>query len=169
MNRVLLFFAFLWKNCLIAQVGVLVPPEVVITAFEKQYPKKVAYWSIEYNNKNSNVYFEAKFNATTKIKGYTLFDQNGNFVSYKERVSSKVLPKIALDYLKKNYSVKRVSKSKSKGKPKYKTIPFSASEVFSAVDAKGQKRYEVKTQKEGKIYNVIFDSIGEFRKRSQIH
>ncbi|WP_228012031.1 PepSY-like domain-containing protein [Flavobacterium hungaricum] len=155
-----------------SQAGILVPPEVVTTAFEKQYPKKSAYWSIEYSSNSSDVYFEAKFNTDAKAKGYALFDQKGNFVSYKEQVSNKVLPKTALDYLIKNYPAKTVSKAKTKSKSKAKAkttvVTSSATEFFSVVDAKGQNRYEVKVQKEGKTYNVIFDSIGEFVKRSQI-
>lgn len=174
MKRMLLILAFLWSNFLISQTGVLVPPESVTTAFAKQYPKKEAYWSMEYGSTGSDVYFEAKFNASAKVKGYALYDQHGNFKSYKEQVLSNTLPKIAVDYLNTNYPVKVVANSKTKGKSKSKAKPLPvqsaapAREVFSVIDAQKQKRYEVKVQKEGKTYYVIFDSIGEFIKRTLI-
>lgn len=73
MKNIILLIAFLYSSLLIGQKGVLVPPEAVKAAFEKQNPKKAAFWSIEFG-KNDKVYFEAAFNSDAKSKAFALYD-----------------------------------------------------------------------------------------------
>lgn len=170
MKNILLIIAFLYSSLIIGQNGILVPPDNILKAFEKQYPQKKATWSMEYGQKEDDINFEAKFNVAKKTTGYALYDQRGVFKSYKELMSSTKLPKNAQVYLDTNYPVKSNSKAKtkSKSKAKSKAVAAPVREVFNVVDAQGKTRYEVKTKKDNKTYNVIFDAEGNFVKTIQI-
>ncbi|MBS7256586.1 hypothetical protein [Flavobacterium branchiicola] len=163
MKNVLLFGAFLYCSLTMCQNGVLVPPDNVIMAFEKQYPNnKQRTWTIEYGT-DDETRFEAKFKTAAKTTGYALYDQYGVFKSYKEQVTNTKLPKNAQLYLDSNFSVKTKSKRKSKiiAKP-------IARETFSVIDAKNKLLYEVGVKKEGKNYHLFFDEQGNYIRTVQI-
>jgi len=150
MRNIILFAFVVCSNFLIAQNGILLPPENIRTAFEKQYPKKKPIWEVEYSSKNEDVIFEAKFNETPKIAAFARYDKNGNFKAYKAQTILTKLPKKAQVYLKENYPVK------------------SLRQFFSVVNDLNVKSYEASLIKDSKFYNIIFDEDGEFYKRVQI-
>lgn len=164
MKNLFLFTAFLCCSFLMGQ-SILLPSEDIRKAFEKQYPKKKPIWSIEYGKNEDDINFAAKFTAMANTWAYAVYDSNGNFKSYKEQISSAKLPKNALVYLDINYPVKSNPKSKSKSKDKA-TVPVR--EAYSAVDAENTTTYEVKALKDGKNYNLIFDTEGNLIKTIQI-
>ena len=150
MKHIYLFVFFIYSSFLIGQTGMLVPPENIREAFEKQYPKKKPIWDMEYSAKGDDVIFEAKFKETAKTTAYARFDKNGNFKAYKVQIALIKLPKKAQAYLKKNY-----------GKKSFKTF-------FSVVNDLNVKTYEAGVVKSAKFYNIIFDQDGEFYKIIQI-
>lgn len=153
MKNILLLITFLYTSFLIGQKSVLVPPEAVTTAFAKQNPKKVAYWSIEYG-KNDEIYFEAAFNAAAKTKAFALYDSYGAFRSLKTQVPLAKLPVTAQTYLKKNFPVK------AKVNPVVRTL--------TVIDAQNTQTYIAEVKKDKKKYNVVFDATGEFIKKTEI-
>ncbi len=152
MRNSILFIAFLYSSFLIAQKGMLVPPEAVTAAFEKQYPKKAALWSIEYSQ-NDAVYFEGAFTTTEKTKAFVLYDSYGAFKSLKTQITVAKLPVNAQTYLKKNYPVK--GKVKPVGK------------ILNVVDDKNTQTFIAEEKKDRKLYNIVFDSTGDFIKRTE--
>jgi hypothetical protein len=153
MKYILLFITFLNTGFLIGQKSILVPPQPVITAFEKEYPQKKVLWSIQYG-KGEEIYFEGTFNSTTAAKGYVLYDSYGAFKSLKTEILVNKLPLKAQDYLKKNYPAK--GKVKSVGK------------VLTMIDSKNNETYIAEAKKDKKLYNIVFDKEGEFIKRIEI-
>lgn len=153
MKKLLILTAFLYSSFLIAQNSILVPPEAVVRAFEKQYPKKKPNWALEYG-KNDEIYFEGTFNTDAKTKALVLYDSNGTFKSLKTQILINKLPLKTQNYLKKDYPAK--GKIKSVGK------------IFTMIDDKNNVRYIVEAKKDKKLYNVVFDKDGEFIKRIEI-
>lgn len=147
MRSIILFALIIYSNFIIGQNGILVPPDNIKTAFETQYPKKKPIWDIEYNDKNDDVIFEAKFNETPKKIAFAKYDKNGNFKSYKGQILVNELPKKAQTYLKANYSVK------------------SLKQFFAVTDNLNVKTYEAVVTKDAEFLSVIFDQNGEFYKR----
>ena len=163
MKKLLLFTTFLCCNFLIGQHSILLPSENIVKAFEKQYPQKKPIWSMEYGNED-HISFAAKFTTAAKTHAYAVYDSDGNFKTYKEQISSTKLPKNIQHYLDTNYAVKTNSKSKFKTK----SVPATVREAYSVVDAKHKATYEVRVKKDGKNYNLIFDTEGNLIKRIQI-
>ena len=150
MKSILLFATLFYSSFLIGQSAILLPPDNVIKAFEKQYPKKKVTWDVEYSSKNEDVTFEAKFYDKPKTLAFAYFDKEGNFKVYKLQIPLTKLPQKAQSYLKTNYSVKSFKQS------------------FSAVDFENIKSYETGVIKDSKFYKIVFDENGEFTKRVQI-
>ncbi|SFD21368.1 hypothetical protein [Flavobacterium phragmitis] len=150
MRIFILFAFFIYSNFIIGQGASLIPPDYVINAFEKQYPKKKAVWEIEYGEKNDDLTFIAKFTKAPKTIAFAYYDQNGVFKVCKVQMPSIKLGKKIQTYLKANYSVKSVK------------------EVFSVIDYSNIKSFEVGVIKDSKSYNLIFDQDGEFLKRIRI-
>jgi hypothetical protein len=153
MKYILLFITFLNTSFLIGQKSILVPPQAVITVFEKEYPQKKVLWSIEYGNEEE-IYFEGTFNPVTATKAYVLYDSYGVFKSLKTEISINKLPLKAQDYLKINYPTK--GKVKSVGK------------ILTKIDDKNNETYIVEAKKDKKLYNIVFNKEGEFIKRIEI-
>lgn len=162
MKNVLLFTFLLYSSFIISQEGLIVPPEIVKSAFEKEYPQKKALWSIEYGSKANDIRFEAKFSTDTKAIGFVQFDQNGIFKFYKEQILISKLPKNAKLYLDKNYPLKAI-KTKAKSKA---IIP--ARVVFCVTDAMSTVKYEASVKEDAKNYKVIFDADGNYINKVQI-
>ncbi|WP_289660927.1 hypothetical protein [Flavobacterium panacagri] len=150
MRTIILFSIFIYSSWAAGQGASIVPPDIVISTFEKQYPKKKAIWNVEYSGKNDDIIFEAKFSQPPKLVAYAQYDENGIFKVYKVQTPLLKLVKKAQVYLKTNYPVKSVK------------------QVFSVVDNVDKKRYEVGVIKDSKFYNLIFDQDGEFLKKVQI-
>ncbi|AWK06579.1 hypothetical protein HYN56_21045 [Flavobacterium crocinum] len=150
MRTFILFLFFICCNLVKGQGASIVPPDNVINAFEKQYPKKKANWNVEYGSKNDDITFEAKFTQAPKTIAFAQYDQNGVFKVYKVQMPVLKLAKKIQSYLKANYSVKSVK------------------QVFSVMDYSNKKSFEVGVIKDSKLYNLIFDQDGEFLKRIQI-
>lgn len=168
MRKFYLFVAFLCCKVLFGQ-AILLPSENIRSAFEKQYPQKKPIWTMEYGKNVDDIYFAAKFAVAAKTQAYAVYDSDGNFKTYKEQISSSKLPKEAQVYLDANYPVKSNAKPKSKSKAKTKAAPVAtAREAYSVVDAKNKATYEVRTVKDGKNYNLIFDTEGNLIKTIQI-
>lgn len=146
--------AFLYCNFLMAQNGIIVPPENVTKSFESQYSKKNVVWSIEYG-KGDDVYFEGEFTDDKKSKAIVLYDSNGVFKSLKTQITIVKLPLKSQNYLKKNYPAK--GKVKPVGK------------IFYMIDDKNNETYVAVAKKDKKLYNIIFDKTGEFIKRIEIN
>lgn len=127
----------------------LVPPDRVLNAFEKQYPNKKATWSMEVGMKEDDIKFEAKF-YTGKTLEYALYDGQGVFKSYKTSLIFIKLPKNIQTYVNKNY-------------PKW------IKQSFSVLDDRNVKRYEIEVKKSSTNYNLIFDSEGNYLKKSIIN
>ncbi len=153
-----------------SQKGILVPPDGVKAAFEKQYPKKNPVWSIEYGNSDMDTRFEAQFKTTGKAIGYALYDQNGTFKSYRELIPYAKLTKEAQVYLDANYPIKAAGKSGPKSKKsKSKAKPASPARiVYSIVNAQNITKYAVAIKKDKKNYNAMFDQDGKFLKLIEI-
>lgn len=154
MKNMLLFMTFLYCNFLIAQNGIIVPPENVTKSFENQYPKKTVLWSIEYG-KGDDVYFEGEFTDDKKSKAIVLYDSNGAFKSLKTQITIAKLPLQSQNYLKKNYPAK--GKVKAVGK------------IFYMIDDKNNETYVAVAKKDKKLYNITFNKDGEYVKKTEIH
>jgi len=155
MKNILVLIIFLYSSFLIGQKrSLLVPPEAVTASFEKQYPKKIALWSIEYD-KNDEIYFEGTFTTTGKNKAFVLYDSYGTFESLKTQILIKKLSLKAQNYLKKNYPIK------GKVRP--------VGRILAVIDDKNTQTYIAEVKKDKKLYNVVFDKEGEFIKRIEIN
>lgn len=122
--------------------GVL-PPANVKMAFEKQYPKKEAFWSIEYGDQKDDIKFKAKFNETATTKAYAVYDSKGVFKAYKTQIQLDQLPFKAQLYLKKEYPAK------------------PARQILQVIDAHNKMTYKVEGKNNIKFYDVIFNKEGE--------
>lgn len=168
------FFLTLSILCCSVLMGqsMLQPSKNIRVAFEKQYPNKKPYWTMEFGNSETDIKFSAKFMTSAKTQAYAIYDDKGNFKAYKEQISSAKLPKNIQLYLNANYleKAKPLSKSKlkSKGKSKAKVINVSIKEAYSVINDKNNKTYEVKAKKEGKNYNLVFDTEGNLLKTIQL-
>ncbi len=105
---------------------------------------------MQYSGKNDDVIFMAKFNNTPKTIALALYDQNGNFKSYKYQIQIQNLPLKSQQYLKENYGIKAIRKS------------------FTVLDNENITTYECAVVKDQKNYNLVFDKDGIFIKRIQI-
>jgi len=149
MKNVLIFAAFLYSNFFIAQ-SLLVPPENVVMAFEKQYPNKKPIWTLELG-KNDEIKFVAEFKATPQIKEFVIYDSNGVFKVDKKQISISKLSLKGQTYLKKNYTLKAIS------------------QILAVVDDQNQATFIAEVKKDKKMYNVVLNKDGEFIKRIEIH
>ncbi|MEO6177496.1 MAG: PepSY-like domain-containing protein [Flavobacterium circumlabens] len=150
MKNLILAFACFCSSFLMAQngimpTGVITPPEKVRFTFEKEYPKKVPVWSIEYvGDDNDEIRYEAKFNADNNTKALAVYDNLGNLKAYELQIPLSQLPQKAQAYLKNNYSAQAIR------------------EIAVVVDYKNKTTYEVGIEKENKFYDVVFDKNGGF-------
>jgi hypothetical protein len=143
-NAFLLVFLFC-GSFLIAQNTVVTPPEKIRFAFEKEYPDKVAVWSINYvGDDNDEIRYEAKFNAENNTKALAVYNNLGILKAYELEIPLNQLPLKAQNYLKKNYPAKAVK------------------EIAVVVDDKSKTTYEVGIEKESKFYDIVFDKNGGF-------
>lgn len=142
MKNVLLFAFFLCSSLLLAQSSVLTPPENVTIAFKKQYPKKVASWSVEYD-KSDDIKFEAEFNVASNIKAFALYWSDGVFISYKVQIPKTKLPLKAQNYLAKNYAVKTIIQN------------------YLVLDDKNEETFETGIKISKQLYKVVFNKEGE--------
>lgn len=123
----------------------VIPPELVRTAFEKEYPGKTAVWFEEYvGDDNDEIRYEAKYNVNNSTKALAIYDNLGNMKAYELQIPLNQLPAKAQAYLKKNYPSKAIK------------------EIAVVVDNKNKTTYEVGVEKDSKFYDVIFDKNGGF-------
>jgi hypothetical protein len=153
MKKILLLISFLYSSFIIGQNSMLVPPEAVTSAFERQNPNKVPSWSIEYG-KNDQIYFEGAFTTSEKKKAFAVYDRFGAFKSLKTQVSIERLSSKAQTYLKKNYPAKN------------KVMPVG--KILSVIDDKNTQTFIAEVKKDKKYYNIVFNKDGEFVKRTEI-
>jgi hypothetical protein len=147
-----LFFtiAFLCSSLLIGQNGVspdkaVTPPEKVLYTFQKEYPGKIAVWTMKYvGDDNDEIRYEAKFNSDKNAKALAVYDNLGVLKAYELQISLSQLPAKAQAYLKKNYPAKAIQ------------------EIAVVVDDNNKTTYEVGIQKDTKFYDVVFDKNGGF-------
>jgi hypothetical protein len=148
MKNVLLLIAFLCSNFFIGQ-SLLVPPDNVIRAFEKQYPDKKPIWDMELG-KNDEIKFVAAFKTADKKKKFVTYDSNGVFKTSKKQIAINQLPLKGQKYLKKNYNVKTVG------------------QILAVVDNQNQTSYMAEIKSNKSMFNLVFDANGEFIKRIEI-
>ncbi|MFB9076036.1 PepSY-like domain-containing protein [Flavobacterium procerum] len=150
MKNVLFIAVFLCSSFLRAQEGtnmkrVIVPPEIVKLAFEKEYPGKTPVWSEEYvGDDNDEIRYEAKYDVNKTTKALAIYDNLGNLKAYEMQISLSQLPPKAQSYLKKNYPAKAIK------------------EIAVVVDDKNKTTYEVGIEKDSRFYDVVFDKNGGF-------
>jgi hypothetical protein len=143
MKNFCLAAAFLINSLIMAQKNGVLPPANVKIAFEKQYPKKSAIWSVEHDDEKNDKIFKAKFNETTTTKATAFYDSSGSFKSYKIQVSIDQLPYKAQLYLKKEYPAK----------------PFR--KIILVIDDKNIKTYRVRSDNNAKLNDIVFNKDGE--------
>lgn len=150
MKNVLFAIAFLCSHFLIAQNGIspdkiVTPPEKVLFTFQKEYPGKVAVWTIKYvGDDDDELRYEGKYKTDKKTNALVVYDNLGVLKAYELQIPLSQLPPKAQSYLKKNYSANAVK------------------EIAVVVDAKNKTTYEVGIQKNAKFYDVVFDKDGDF-------
>ena len=143
MKKLFLAIAIVCSATLIAQTEAkskkLDVPKNVKEAFAKDFPAGKAKWGIE----NSD--FEAKFKIN-RNDASAVYDKKGHRKAVEIAVKTSELPSNALDYLKKNYSSNKIT------------------EAAKITDDKNVVTYEAEIGKDGKSYDVLFDSNGKFIK-----
>jgi len=149
MKNIFLTFAFLCSSILIAQVNndkkIVTPPEIVRFAFEKEYPNKKAFWTLEYvGDDNDEIRYEGKFTTTNNESALAVYDNLGSLKAFELQIPLSQLPQKAQNYLKKNYPANAIR------------------EIAVVVDNSKKTTYEVGVQKETKFYDVVFDKNGGF-------
>lgn len=150
MRKVFIAIGLLFSSFLMAQEGtnmktVVIPPEKVKFAFEKQYPDKTPVWSEEYvGDDNDEIRYEAKFNADAKTKALAVYDNSGVLKAVETQIPLSQLPQKAQAYLKKSYPTSKIR------------------EIAMVTDYKNKTTYEVGIEKEAKFYDVVFDKNGGF-------
>ncbi|KQB43547.1 hypothetical protein [Flavobacterium aquidurense] len=150
MKNIFFAIAFLYSSFLIGQNGVspnkaVTPPEIVVFAFQKEYPGKVPVWTMEYvGDDDDEIRYEAKYTTDKKTKALAVYDNLGVLKAYELQIPLSQLPQKAQTYLKKNYPTNAVK------------------EIAVVVDDKNKTTYEVGIQKDSKFYDVVFDKNGGF-------
>ncbi|MDR6763289.1 hypothetical protein J2Y38_003508 [Flavobacterium sp. 2755] len=145
MKKVFLLLVLLYGGFLSAQNEVVTPPEKVRFTFEKEYPNKVAVWSIDYvGDDNDEIRYEAKFNTDKNTKALAVYDNLGILKAYELQIPLTQLPQKAQTYLKKNYAPKAIR------------------EIAVIVNDKNKTTYEVGVEKDSRFYDVVFDQNGGF-------
>jgi len=143
MKNFYLAAAFLISSLVMGQQNGVLPPANVKMAFEKQYPKKIALWTVEYGDQKDDIKFKAKFNETATTKAYAVYDGKGVFKAYKAQIQIDQLPFKAQLYLKKEYPAK------------------PARQILLVIDAQNKTTYKVEGKNNIKFYDVIFNKEGE--------
>jgi hypothetical protein len=150
MKNIFLFLVFFWCSLLVAQEGTnmkkeVTPPEKVKFAFEKEYPNKIATWSLEYvGDDDDEIRYEAKFITETKTEALAVYDNLGVLKAYELQIPLSKLPAKAQVYLKKTYPTAIIK------------------EIAVVVTDKKKTTYEVGIKKDSKFYDVVFDQNGGF-------
>jgi len=114
-------------------------PALVKEAFAKEFPKQKAKWSTEDSG------YEAEFKINN-IETSAVYDKKGHRKELESEIKTSELPANALAYLKKNYPTGKIS------------------EAAKITDDKNEISYESEIKKDGKKFDVLFDSNGKFIK-----
>ncbi|SHM00510.1 PepSY domain-containing protein [Flavobacterium chilense] len=150
MKNIFFIITFLYSGFLIGQTGVspdkiVTPPEKVLYTFQKEYPGKIAVWTMKYvGDDDDEIRYEAKFNPGKTTKALAVYDNLGVLKAFEQQIPLSQLPQKAQAYLKKNYPGKAIK------------------EIAVVVDDKNKTTYEVGIQKDTKFYDVVFDKDGGF-------
>lgn len=114
-------------------------PSVVKEAFAKEFPAKKAKWGKEDDG------YEAEFKMNGSDAS-AVYHKNGHRKAFEIDIKTNELPKVALDYLKKNYPSNKIT------------------EAAKTTDNKNTITYEAEIKKKGKSCDLIFDENGKFIK-----
>lgn len=150
MKNFFFIITFLYSGLIIGQNEVypnkvVTPPEKVLYTFQKEYPGKVAVWSMKYvGDDDDETRYEGKFNTNKNTKAVAVYDNLGVLKAYELQIPLSQLPPKAQAYLNKNYSAKAIK------------------EVAVVVDDKNKTTYEVGIEKNSRFYDVVFDKNGGF-------
>ncbi|MES2573490.1 MAG: hypothetical protein V4572_00980 [Bacteroidota bacterium] len=148
MKNLFLAISLLFSVFLVAQTGItsnnlITPPEKVLANFQKEYPSKVAVWTLEYGGEdNDEIRYEAKFN-TNNSEALAIYDSSGSLKAFVLAIPINQLPANALSYLRMNYPEKSIR------------------EASVVVNDKKQITYEVGVERNALFYDIVFDSNGK--------
>ncbi len=141
----LLYSCFLVAQNQIAPSSVVTPPEKVLFTFQKEYPGKIASWTLKYvGDDDDEIRYEGKFKTNENTESLAVYDNLGVLKAFETQIPLSKLPAKAQSYLKKNYPAKAIR------------------EIAIVVDDKNKTTYEVGIEKESKFYDVVFDQNGGF-------
>ncbi|TPG38484.1 PepSY domain-containing protein [Flavobacterium pectinovorum] len=150
MKKTFLILIFLCSYLLTAQSQiapntVVTPPEKVLFTFQKEYPGKVAVWTLKYvGDDDDEIRYEGKFKTNENTESLAVYDNLGVLKAFETQIPLSMLPQKAQSYLKKNYPPKAIR------------------EIAVVVDDKNKTTYEVGIEKDSKFYDVVFDKNGGF-------
>lgn len=124
-----------------------VPPAEVSAAFEKEFPKAKPVWASEFTGDDSDeVRYEATFTRNS-LRNLAAYDKLGNLKAVETEISMNQLPGNAFHYLRSNTYEKNIV------------------ELAKVTDNSKNTTYEIGIKKEGKFFDLVFDSNGNFVKR----
>lgn len=119
-------------------------PANIKESFAKKYPSsKVKVWEKE------GADFEAEF-ILNKIESSAVFSGNGVFKELEQEIKINELPKSVADYCAKTF------------------VGYKLSEAAKITDADGKETYEAEMEKGKEHFDAIFDSKGNFIKKSAV-
>lgn len=150
MRNIFFFITFLYTSFLIGQNGtsrdkVVTPPEKVLYTFQKEYPGKIAVWTMKYvGDDDDEIRYEAKYITDKKANALAVYDNLGVLKAYELQIPLSQLPPKAQLYLKNNYPANAIK------------------EIAVVVNDKNKTTYEIGIQKDTKFYDVVFDKNGGF-------
>jgi len=143
MKKVFLAITIVCSATMVAQIDAKSKkteiPANVKEAFQKEFPAQKAKWEMEDGG------YEAEF----KMKGNdvsAVYDKKGHRKAFETGIKTNELPATVLGYMAKNYASKKIT------------------EATKIADDKNVTTYEAEIKKDGKPYDVLFDSNGKFIK-----
>lgn len=150
MKNLLFVIVFLYSGLLIAQNEaysdkIVTPPEKVLFTFQKEYPGKIAVWTLKYvGDDDDEIRYEGKFKTNENTESLAVYDNWGVLKAFETQIPLSQLPQKAQAYLKKNYPANAIR------------------EIAVVVDDKNKTTYEVGVEKKSRFYDVVFDKNGGF-------
>lgn len=121
----------------------IVPPAEVSAAFEKEFPRMKPVWSQEFTGQDEDeIRYEANFSDI--VNKMVVYDKLGNLKAVEISIQINELPTNAIHYLRSN------------------TYEKSITEIVKVTDNIKITTYEAGINKDGKFFDLVFDSQGNF-------
>ncbi|TBX70140.1 hypothetical protein EZL74_05185 [Flavobacterium silvisoli] len=146
LNQMILLGMVLLFNLKTEAQEKVIPTIEVQTAFEKEFPNVVPYWTKNFGGEDlDQIRYNAKFQQGSS-EVLAVYDNLGKMKAFEVSIAKKAIPVKALTYLNREY----------KG--------YTFKEAARVKDDKKVTTYEVGIIMAGKFYDAVFDKDGNFIK-----